>query len=150
MEEDKRVKEVIRACEMEKVPNDLSGWEWDEELMQSELRRLEKYMRSHWATVLHTLKQIPPERNRSKRKSRQALISALKNTLREKMLYEVTNMSLAKIKRSSTPTDTKNKAALPSKPLAKNTRHSKRGSSSEAKKDAVSISFVADSVYFGV
>eukprot|EP00826_Nyctotherus_ovalis_P036353 TRINITY_DN3214_c0_g1_i2.p1 TRINITY_DN3214_c0_g1~~TRINITY_DN3214_c0_g1_i2.p1 ORF type:complete len:671 (+),score=171.15 TRINITY_DN3214_c0_g1_i2:298-2310(+) len=146
MEEDKRVKEVIRACEMEEQSNDLSEWEWDEELVQSELRRLEKYMRSHWATVLHTLKQISTERNRSKRKSKKALISALKNTLKEKILYEVTSMSLARIKRSSTPTDTKDKPVSTSKSLIKNAHHPKRGSSSEAKKDAISISFVADSV----
>jgi len=65
MEEDKRVKEVIKACAMEE--NEFCSSEWKVESMKSELRRLKKYMRTHWYTILCTLKQILPEKKKSKK-----------------------------------------------------------------------------------
>ncbi len=80
--------------------------ELDSELEKIDSIKLEKYMRSRWATVLFTLKEVTKKMasvGTSKKVAREMFFAALKEKIKEKIVFELTNPSLAKIMRSKTP-----------------------------------------------
>jgi len=100
-EKSERVRDVIVNCESScEFPK---RTEWDMEVLESEERKLQKYMKSRWSTVLITLSQMKQINWESKKQLKRRFVDALKARLKEKIVFEITNPSLAKIMRTKTP-----------------------------------------------
>ena len=108
LEQSKQVKDILKTCDESIQPSNSDlpiTTEWDIDLLESEERKMERYMRSRWGTVLFVLKQVMQTHTNqeSKRQLEIRFLKALKQRLKEKMIFEITNPSLAKIMRSRTP-----------------------------------------------
>ena len=101
-----KVQEIMKKENIASAANELDlTKENSAELSKMEETKLELYMRSRWATVLFTLKEM---RNKNLHTTSKAVFHALfmkklKEKIEEKIVFETTNPSLAKIMRSKTP-----------------------------------------------
>ncbi|MDR3549693.1 MAG: hypothetical protein P4M11_15715 [Candidatus Pacebacteria bacterium] len=79
--------------------------EFHDEICAAQSEKLELYMRSRWATVLFALRETLKKRTAAttKRELMDMFISTLKEKVKEKIVFEMMNPSLAKIMRSKTP-----------------------------------------------
>jgi len=107
-EEEKKVTDIIQKCGIDDfyAYNLDHNSSYDSEKLESESRKLEKYMRSRWATALFTLRKLLSNVNvqsLSNERLFKLFVAALKEKIKEKIVFELTNPSLAKIMRSKTP-----------------------------------------------